>query len=288
MPAAESTLVSLPPQSVVLGERRVGERLERLDLLAALGAAVHVCRHGRLRLAGRRGLALDAYECQSYLRRRRTARSAAAMRPDRMAAMLADRAPRPRGLAARDVPERAARRPGPRPRHHDGGFGQPRRVERRPAARLAGGRARAARSTSPRARSRPASGLAIGGRAGRVRPRGRGRRRPHAAALPQGRQGRRRRRRRARRAVPADRRRPRRVLVRRRPGAAQGVARVAPRARFCSRSLCSSSATTDGKSESSVALAVLVVAPPRGEHPPAAPARGERSGRSAHAPEEAE
>ena len=70
-------------------------------------------------------------------------------------------------------------------------------------------------------------GLAIGGRAGRLRPRRRGGRRPHVPALPQGRQGRRGRGRRARRAVPADRRRPRRRLVPRGPGAAQGVARVA-------------------------------------------------------------
>ena len=123
---------------------------------------------------------------------------------------------RPPRLAARDVPERAARRPGPRSRHPEGGLGQSGRLERRPAARLAGRRARAAPATSPRARSRPASGMAIGGR-------------PGAFALGvaavvghtfplyrKGGKGVATGGRRARRAVPADRRRPRGRVVRRR------------------------------------------------------------------------
>ena len=115
------------------------------------------------------------------------------------------RAPRSRRLAARDVPERAARGARPRPRHPR------RRVRATPARRTspacwAGRRARSCcSSTSPRAPSPRAPGMAIGGRAGACVL--------GVAAVvghtfpiyPQGRQGRRGRRRRARRALPVDR-----------------------------------------------------------------------------------
>ena len=88
-------------------------------------------------------------------------------------------------------PSAPARRPGPRPRHPEGGFRQSRRVERRPAARLEGGR--------PRPAVRLREGCGGGGRgpgdrrAGRaLRARRRGRRRATRSPLPQGREGRRR------------------------------------------------------------------------------------------------
>ena len=103
------------------------------------------------------------------------------------------------GCSARSRAPASSR--GPRAATSCRGIGQPRCVERRPAARLALRRCSCSCSTSPRARSRPGSALDRRA-AGCVRPRHRGGRRPHVPAVPQGRQGCRRGRRDARRAVP--------------------------------------------------------------------------------------
>ena len=156
----------------VLGERRVGERLERLDLLAALCAAVHVCRHGRSVWTGRRGLALDAYECQSYLLHPPIECRSLTLRPLRVGSLgqndgawLPSRSSFPwPGCSGRSRARSSS--PGPTAATSCGGFGQPGRVERRTGS--LGWRAGALVLLLDFAKGalRPGAGLAIGGRAG--------------------------------------------------------------------------------------------------------------------------
>ena len=140
-------------------------------------------------------------------------------------------------LAARHVPERAARRPGPRPRHPEGGLGQSRAPPTSPAC-SAGGPARSCSLLRLR------EGCDRGGRRAWRSAAGAGAFALGVAAIVghtfpiyrKGGKGVATGGRRARRAVPVDRRRPRGRVVRRRAAAAQGVARVVARARCCSRS----------------------------------------------------
>ena len=194
-----------------------------------------------------------------------------------MAAHARRRAPRARRLAARYVPERAARGPGARPRH-------PRR--RAPAIR--------ARRTSPGccgwragalvllldfAKGAIAAGVgcAVGGRPGACVARRRGGRRPHVPALPQGRQGRRRRGRRARRALPA-----RSSSASRSCGSSSPGCCTRRRSRRCSATMLFPVAVLRHRLRPMGGRVVVGARgaghhPPLGEHPPAVAARGERS-----------
>ena len=259
MPAADSTLVSLPPQSVCfvsgasandwnasICSPHFAQRYTYVGMDAPSGRRVAGDWHSTPTSANR--------TCRRRRGARRVLRSVG-----QNDGHGCRRAPRTRGLVAGDVPERATRRPGPRPRHPGRGLGQPGRLERPPAAGLAGGGARAAGSTSPRARPPPAPGWpSAAGRArassgvaavvGHTYPLYRKGGKGVAAAGG---------------ALSCSTRSSSlglaRGLVPRRPGAAQGVARVAAEHDSVPRGCSWSSVTTDGKSESSAALALLVV-----------------------------
>src|SRR3954469_11891347 len=134
MPAGDSTLASLPPQPLCLVSGASAK------VWKTSSSSPHFAqRYSYVGIAESPGFVAERVSTR-YLRVLIVAEHAARAE---WVPHARDRPVRPARLAPRNLPERAARGPGARPRHLEGGVGEPRRLQRRPAARMAGGRARA-------------------------------------------------------------------------------------------------------------------------------------------------